>query len=142
MKNYVEKLERKMQELKAQNVNVDDLTPLYSDFIRCKKVNNCNYIYKIKLLDFLKSQYKKRVKKENFNRKLFSKIIFNNLYDIRQNKNDKIPHYVANNPENEMYKYYASHQYIRRELELLTIDEIILLSYELSKTFKNSKVGA
>jgi len=142
MKNYVERLERKMQELKKQNVNVDDLTPLYSDFIRNKKVNRCNFIYKMKLLNFFKSQYKKRVKKENFSRKLFSKIIFNNLYDIRQNKNDYIPYYLANKPENEMYKYYASHQYIRRELEHLTIDEIILLSYELSKTFKNSRVKA
>ena len=65
---------------------------------------------------------------------IYIKILFNNLYWIKQNKNDLIP--CGCKYDSDIYKYYASHQYARRELEGLIIDEIMLLSWELVKRFK------
>lgn len=133
MANYLERLNTILEEKKEFNYYIEDVTPLYYDF-NDKHTTEFNYIYKKQLKPFLQAQFKKRVNKPNFNKKLFSKILFNNLYNIRQNKDDKIPFYAKKGTEN--YLYFASHQYIRRELESLTIAQIILLSYELTKHFK------
>lgn len=133
MTNYLERLNTILKEKKELNYYVEDVTPLYYDF-KDKFISEFNFIYKKQLKPFLKTQFKKRVNKPNFNKKLFSKILFNYLYNIRQNKNDKIPFYAKKGSED--YLYFASHQYIRKELESLTIDQIILLSYELAKHFK------
>lgn len=136
MKNYLERLEGIKKELKDWNCEAGDVCPLYYCLME-KNTNECNYLYKEKLLPFLKEQFNKRVKKDNFNKKLFSKILFNNLYLIRKYKDDLIP-YGVKKGSNE-WKYWASHQYIRRELESYNIDTIILLSYELVKHFKKLK---
>ena len=134
MKNYEERLNAVIRERRKQNIDIDDITFLYGDFIY-RKCDKYNYIYIKRLKPFLKAQFKKRSKKELFNKKLFSKILFNNLYIIRQEKEDLVPYGAK--PESDLYKYYASHQYIRRELEHLSIDDIIFLSWELVKRFKN-----
>lgn len=133
--NYVERLNRILTEYKDSDIN--DYTYLYSSFLS-KKIDKFNYIYKERLLPMLKAQFNKRVKKDNFNKKLFSKILFNNLYSIRQDKDDLIPYYLKDKKENKMYLYYASHQRIRRELEHLSIDEIMRFSWELVKHFRRA----
>ena len=133
MKNYLERLNAIIKEKKELNFNIEDITSLYYDF-KDRYTSEFNYIYKKRLKPFLQAQFKKRVNKPDFNKKLFSKILFNNLYEIRQNKNDKIPFYAKKGTED--YLFFANHQYIRKELESLTIDQIILLSYELTKHFK------
>lgn len=40
------------------------------------------------------------------------------------------------NENSNIYKFYVSHQYVRRELEHMSIDDIIYLSYALAKTFR------
>ena len=136
MKNYEERLNTVIKERRNQNIDISDITFLYSDFVY-RKSDKYNYIYIKRLKPFLKAQFNKRIKKDSFNKKLFSKILFNNLYMIRQEKEDLIPYGAK--PESDLYKYYASHQYIRRELEHLTVNDIILLSWELVKRFKKSK---
>lgn len=131
--NYVKRLNRILMEYKDSDIN--DYTYLYSSF-KSKKTDKFNYIYKDRLLPLLKAQFNKRVKKDNFDKKLFSKILFNNLYYIRQDKDDLVPYFVHDKPESETYKLFASHQYIRRELEHLSIDEIIRFSWELVKHFR------
>lgn len=133
MTNYLERLNTILKEKRELNYYIEDVTPLYYDF-NDKYTTEFNYIYKKQLKPFLKAQFKKRSNTIGFNKKLFSKILFNNLYQIKQNKNDKIPFYAKKGSED--YLFFASHQYIRRELENLTIDQIILLSYELTKHFK------
>ena len=131
--NYVERLNRILTEYKDSDIN--DYTYLYSSFMS-KKTDKFKYIYKERLLPLLKAQFNKRVEKDNFDKKLFSKILFNNLYYIRQDKDDLVPYFVHDNPENEIYKLYASHQYIRRELEHLSIDELMRFSWLLVKHFR------
>lgn len=131
--DYLERLERTIQERSEENISINDITCLYSDFMG-KRINKFNYLYKMSLLPFLKKQFRKRCEKENFNKKLFSKILFNNLYEIRLNRDDSIPFGI--DKESDFYMSLASHQYIRRELELLSIDDIIFLSWELIKRFK------
>ena len=131
--NYVERLNRILTEYKDSDIN--DYTYLYSSFMS-KKIDEFNFIYKERLLPMLKAQFNKRVKKDNFNKKLFSKILFNNLYYIRQDKDDLIPYYLKDKKDDEMYLYYASHQRIRRELEHLSIDELMRFSWELVKHFR------
>lgn len=133
MTNYLERLNATLKEKKELNYYIEDVTSLYYDF-NDKYTSEFNFIYKTQLKPFLKAQFKKRVNKPEFNKKLFSKILFNNLYSIRQNKDDKIPFYATKGSKE--YLYFANHQYIRRELESLTIDQIILLSYELVKNFR------
>ena len=134
MQNYVERLNKILKEKKGEDIN--NYTYLYSSFIHDTYINYDNYIWRENLLPFLKEQYNYRVNKDNFNRKLFSKILFNNLYRIRQYKDDLIPYYAKDDKESIHYKFYASHQRIRRELENLSIDEIMRLSWELVKHFK------
>ena len=131
--NYVRRLNNIIVEHKDSDIN--DYTFLYSSFMS-KKTDEFNYIYKERLLPFLKAQFNKRVKKDNFDKKLFSKILFNNLYDIRQDKDDLVPYYLKDKKDNKMYLYYASHQRIRRELEHLSIDELMRFSWELVKHFR------
>lgn len=133
MTNYLERLNTILEEKKEFNYYIEDVTPLYYDF-KDRYTTEFNYIYKKQLKPFLQAQFKKRVNKPNFNKKLFSKILFNNLYEIKQNKDDKVPFYAKKGSKD--YLYFASHQYIRRELEKMDIDQIILLSYELTKHFK------
>lgn len=133
MENYLERLNATLKEKKELNYYIEDITSLYYDF-KDRYTSEFNYIYKKRLKPFLQAQFKKRVNKPNFDKKLFSKILFNNLYEIRQNKDDKVPFFAKKG--SEIYLFYASHQYIRRELESLTIDQIILLSYELTKNFR------
>lgn len=135
MKNYIERLNAIIKVMSSNNCDIHDLTPLYDDFLNrqkwCKKFN---FVYCERIRPYLKKYKEKRTKKGNFERKLFSKAIFNNLYGIRQYKDDLIPY---NTPkDSETYLFYASHQYIRRELEHLTIDEIIFLSWCLAKTYR------
>lgn len=134
MLNYVERLNKVLEEKKGEDIN--NYTYLYSSFIHDTYINYDNYIRRDSLLPFMKEQYNKRVNKDNFNKKLFSKILFNNLYRIRQYKDDLIPYYAKDDKESIHYKFYASHQRIRRELENLSIDEIMRLSWELVKRFK------
>lgn len=130
MKNYIERLNAKIKEAKDYNFEGADICAFYNDCLNTK-VSKYNYIWRVKLLPFMKAQYKKRKAKANFDRKLFSKIIFNNLYDIRQNKDDLISPYW--DKESDIYNFYACHQYWRRELEKMSIDDIIFISWELSK---------
>lgn len=136
MKNYLERLNKVLEDKKEFDYSIDDITSLYNDF-NDRFTDRFNFIYKKRIKPFLQAQFKKRVNKPNFNKKLFSKILFNNLYQIRQDKDDKIPFYAQKG--SDTYLFYASHQYIRRELEKLTIDQIILLSYELVKHFKKCR---
>ena len=131
--NYVERLNRILTEYKDSDIN--DYTFLYSSF-KSKKTDEFNFIYKERLLPMLKTQFNKRIKRVDFDKKLFSKILFNNLYSIRQNKNDLVPYYAHDNPDSEIYKFFASHQHIRKELEHLSIDEIMWFSWELVKYFR------
>ena len=133
--NYVERLNRILTEYKDSDIN--DYTYLYSSF-KSKKTNKFNYIYKERLLPLLKAQFNKRAKKDDFDKKLFSKILFNNLYYIRQDNDDLIPYYLKDKKEDEMYIYYASHQRIRKELEHLSIDEIMRFAWELVKHFRRN----
>ena len=131
--NYVERLNRILKEYKDSDIN--DYTYLYSSF-KSKKTDKFNYIYKERLLPMLKAQFNKRIKRVDFDKKLFSKILFNNLYSIRQDKNDLVPYCVHDNPDSKIYKFFASHQYIRRELEHLSIDELMRFSWLLVKHFR------
>ena len=133
MINYETRLKSILKDYREYDIN--DFTFLYSSFTS-KTTDKFNFIYKERLLPMLKAQFDKRAKKDNFNKKLFSKILFNNLYSIRQDKQDLVPYFVHDNPESEIYKFYASHQHIRRELEHLSINEIMRLSYELVKHFR------
>ena len=133
MKNYEERLKARLTELKEWNCDITDITSLYSDFTNVK-VCRFNYVWRKKIRPFAKQYKSKRTRKGDFNQVLFSKIIYNNLYGIRQYKDDLIPY--GYNKESDIYKYLASHQYVRRELEHLEIDDIIVLSYALAKTIK------
>ena len=130
---YVKRLDDILIEYKDSDIN--DCTYLYSSFMS-KKTDELNFIYKERLLPMLKAQFNKRIKRVDFNKKLFSKILFNNLYSIRQDKNDLIPYCVHDNPDSEIYKFFASHQRIRRELEHLSIDELMWFSWLLVKHFR------
>lgn len=134
--NYLERLNNVLIIYKEDDIN--NYTYLYSSFQR-KKIDYDNYIYRERLLPMLKKQFDKRSKKDDFNKKLFSKILFNNLYSIRQHKDDLIPYGVHNKPNDNLYKYCASHQRIRRELEKLDINQLMRLSYELTKHFRKNK---
>ena len=131
--NYLKRLDKILVDYKGEDIQ--NYTYLYSCF-KSKRIDKDNYIYKKILLPMLKAQFNKRVKKDNFDKKLFSKILFNNLYYIRQDKHDLIPYIVKDNPNSETYKYCASHQRIRKELEHLSIDELMWFSWELVKHFK------
>lgn len=133
MKNYEERLKARLTELKEWNCDITDLTSLYSDFTNVK-VSRFNYVWRVKIRPFAKQYKTKRLKKGDFNKVLFSKIIYNNLYGIRQQKDDLIPY--GYNKESDIYKYLASHQYVRRELEHLSVDDIIVLSYALANTIR------
>lgn len=131
--NYILRVERIKKDYQANNIKIDDITILYCDFIEYKEINKFNYLWK-NARETFKKAYQKRASKDNFNRSLFSKIIYNWLYSIRQFKDDLIPYYAEKN--SDTYLYYASHQYIRRELETLNHDQLIYLSYKLACTFK------
>lgn len=131
--NYILRLEKYKKACQANNIKIDDITILYCDFIECKKINKFNYLWK-EYKDIFKKAYLKKASKDNFNKVLFSKIIYNWLYSIRQFKNDLVPYYAEK--DSPTYLYYASHQYIRKELEKMSHDQMIYLSYKLACTFK------
>lgn len=140
MLNYEERLKKILKERKEENICIDDVTILYNDFIHLPKrnINMSRYYYlwdKVKESTF-KPQYIKRVVKEDFNRYLFSKIIFNWLYNV---KNSSFTIYKGENENNDYYKMRVSGQYIKRELNTLSIDDIMFLAWELAKTFKHRK---
>ena len=130
---FIERLEARIEELKNWNVDITDITALYSEFTN-RKITRFNYVWRERIRPFLRKYMQKRVKNGTFNRKLFALAIFNNLYGIRQMKEDKCSSFWSE--DSEIYKFFASHQYVRRELEYMCIDDIIVLSYELAKTFR------
>lgn len=130
---FVKRLEVRSKELRSWNCDINDITCLYSDFTT-KTTNRYNYIWRDRIRPFLKKFKNKKDKKGVFNRKLFALAIFNNLYAIRQMKDDKC--LSSWSEDSSIYKFFASHQYVRRELEYMPIDDIIYLSYALAKTFR------
>lgn len=137
MDNYVTRLKEAQASFKDSVATIDDLTPLYHDFLN-RKTTRFNRLWRLSIRPFLKKYFIKRMAKGDFDRHLFSKAIFNNLYGIRQKKDDAV--HFGWNEKSDFYKDCASHQYIRRELEHMSIEEIMLLSYELAKTFKRRGV--
>lgn len=139
MKNYIKRLNDALQRDKncIYKVTIRDRTCLFGDFM-LKKTCRFNYVWKQKIRPVAQKYYNKRIKKDDFDRKLFSKVIFNNLYDIRQHKDDSILY--GTHPSSDIYKSLASHQYVRRELEHMSVDDIILLSWALAKTIKRKGV--
>jgi len=138
MKNYIKRLNDALQRDKncAYKPTIHDRTCLFSDFM-LKRTWHFNYVWKQKIRPEAQKYYNKRIKKDDFDRKLFSKVIFNKLYDIRQQKNDGILY--GTHPSSDIYKYLASHQYVRRELTHMSVDDIILLSWALAKTIKRKE---
>lgn len=130
---FIKRLEARSKELRSWNCDIHDITCLYSDFTT-KTKSRYNYIWRENIRPFLKQFKKRKDKKGVFNRKLFALAIFNNLYSVRQIKDDSIPYGCKE--DSSLYKFLASHQYVRRVLEYMPIDDIIYLSYALAKTFR------
>lgn len=117
-KAFIEKVKNAENYLEENNANINDYFTAYYDLLNCDWFKNIQKPH-------LQKQYNRIHKKYGYvDKKLFTKVIFNTLEDIKKLS---------------FFDCSQDYRFIKREYKYLDTIQKIALAYEISKTFRKTK---